>query len=91
MCGKANRGTVANPAKDLSLKPVEFYATLYTVLEYGQRANLTVAKFTQVKGAASSFYKVIDTLEMVLEQREVMVTDPIKKKDIEKTIKRAGL
>jgi serine/threonine-protein kinase HSL1, negative regulator of Swe1 kinase len=76
---------------DLHLKPVHFHAYIYTVLENGRKANLSIAKFTQEKGAASSFYKVVDTLEMVLKERGTMVMEPERQKGIEKSLKDAGL
>ncbi len=76
---------------DLQLKPVHFHAYLYSVLEHGRKANLSILKFTQEKGAASSFYKVVDTLEAVLKERDLVVLDAQKKKGIEKSLKDAGL
>lgn len=48
-------------------------------------------KFTQEKGAASSFYKVVDTLETVLKERHLLVVDTQRKKGIERSLKEAGL
>lgn len=76
---------------DLQLKPVHFHAYVYSVLEHGRKANLSVLKFTQEKGAASSFYKVVDTLEAVLKERDLLVLDAQKTRCIEKTLKSAGL
>ncbi len=81
----------ANMNLDLQLKPVHFHAYLYSVLEHGRKANLSILKFTQEKGAASSFYKVVDTLEAVLKERDLVVLDAQKKKGIEKSLKDAGL
>ncbi|EXJ78734.1 CAMK/CAMKL/GIN4 protein kinase [Capronia coronata CBS 617.96] len=75
----------------LQLKPVHFHAYLYSVLEHGRKANLSIMKFTQEKGAASSFYKVVDTLEAVLKERNLLVLDVQKKKGIERSLKAAGL
>ncbi|EXJ81169.1 CAMK/CAMKL/GIN4 protein kinase [Capronia epimyces CBS 606.96] len=75
----------------LQLKPVHFHAYLYSVLEHGRKANLSIMKFTQEKGAASSFYKVVDTLEAVLKERNLLVLDAQKKKGIERSLKAAGL
>lgn len=60
-------------------------------MEHGRRANLAVAKFTQEKGAASSFYRVCETLENVLKERGLLILDPVRKKGIERTLKEAGL
>ena len=76
---------------DLTMKPVELHAHVYTVLEHGRKANLSIVKLTQERGAASSFYKVCENLEMVLTERGIMMADPVKRKGIEKTMKESGL
>ena len=73
------------------MKPVHFHAYLYSVLEHGRKANLSIMKFTQEKGAASSFYKVVDTLEALLKERDLLVLDMRRRKGIEKGLKEAGL
>ena len=78
-------------AADLKLKPVYFHVHFYTVLEHGQRAGLSIVKLTQEKGAASSFYKVVETLEMVLKEHGDLVVDPAQKRALEKTVKEIGL
>ncbi|OXV10672.1 hypothetical protein Egran_01566 [Elaphomyces granulatus] len=50
----------------LRLRPVEFTAEFYTILEH---ANLSIVRFQRQKGAASSFHKVVDTLQMMLGKR----------------------
>ncbi|KAJ9603265.1 serine/threonine-protein kinase gin4 [Cladophialophora chaetospira] len=75
----------------LKLKPVHFHALLYSVLEHGRKANLSIMKFTQEKGAASSFYKVVDTLESLLKEKDMLVVDSRRKKGIERSMKEAGL
>ncbi|GIJ90207.1 hypothetical protein Asppvi_009160 [Aspergillus pseudoviridinutans] len=59
----------------LRLRAVDFSAEFYTVLEHGRQANLSLVRFRQERGAASSFHKVVDTLEMVLKQRGLLVED----------------
>ena len=76
---------------DLHLKPVHFHAHLFTVLEHGRKGNLSVARFTQEKGAASSFYKVVETLETVLRVRGLLVEDDKRWKGIEKAVTESGL
>lgn len=76
---------------DLHIKPVQFYVNIYTVLEHGRPANLSIAKFTQEKGAASSFQRVVDTLELVLKDNDVVLLDTTKRKAIVKSMKEAGL
>ncbi|KAL4794934.1 hypothetical protein BDV19DRAFT_389824 [Aspergillus venezuelensis] len=60
----------------LTLRPVEFSADFYTVIEDGRQANLSLVRFRQERGAASSFHKVVDTLTMVMVQRGLLVEDP---------------
>ncbi len=81
----------ANHLTDLHLKPVNFHAHLFTVLERGRRCNLSVIRFTQERGAASSFYKVVETLEAVLKERDFLVMDLTRRKGIEKSMKDSGL
>ncbi|KAL6239575.1 hypothetical protein BDW75DRAFT_250423 [Aspergillus navahoensis] len=64
----------------LHLRPVEFSADFYTVIEDGRQANLSVVRFKQERGAASSFNKVVDTLCMVMKQRGLLVEDPARSK-----------
>lgn len=90
MSPKIHDCTNANMRTDLHLKPVHFHAYLYTVAEHGKKASFSVLKFTQEKGAASSFYKVVDTLEHVLKERGLLVTDPVKRKGIERSLKESG-
>ncbi|GES63155.1 putative serine/threonine protein kinase [Aspergillus terreus] len=60
----------------LRLRPVEFSAEFYTVLEHGRQANISLVRFRQERGAASSFHKVVDTLYNVMRQRALIVEDP---------------
>ncbi|KAL4805824.1 hypothetical protein BDV18DRAFT_13449 [Aspergillus unguis] len=64
----------------LHLRPVEFSADFYTVIEDGRQANLSLVRFKQERGAASSFNKVVDTLCMVMKQRGLLVEDPTRAK-----------
>ena len=81
----------ANILLDLNLKPVHFYCQFFTVLENGRSANLSIVKFVQVKGATSSFTRVIDTVESVLDNHNLIVTDPLRRKGIEDGVKAAAL
>jgi len=67
-------------ANFLRLRPVEFIAEFYTVLEHKREANLSVVRFRQVRGAASSLGKVVDSLGVVMGQRGLLVQDPGKAK-----------
>lgn len=84
-------GMVLTKCTDLSLKPVYFHAYLYSVLEHGRKANLSVIKFTQERGAASTFTKIVETLESHFRKRDLLVLDAARKKGIEKSLKEAGL
>ncbi|PLB49204.1 putative serine/threonine protein kinase [Aspergillus steynii IBT 23096] len=64
----------------LRLRPVKFSAEFYTILEHGQQANLSLVRFRQERGAASSFQKVVDTLHLVMKQRGILVEDAFRAK-----------
>ncbi|KAK5064739.1 hypothetical protein LTR84_000573 [Exophiala bonariae] len=74
----------------LSLKPVHFHAYLYSVLEHGRKANLSVIKLTQEKGAASTFVNIHEVLENNFRNRSLLVLDRARKKGIERSLKEAG-
>lgn len=59
----------------LRLREVEFTAEFFTVLEYGRQANLSLIRFKQERGAASSFNKAVDTVYLMLKQRGLVVED----------------
>ncbi|KAF1851741.1 serine/threonine-protein kinase-like protein GIN4 [Cucurbitaria berberidis CBS 394.84] len=63
----------------LKIKPVSFVIELFVVLEHGRRASLCLARFTQTRGAASSFRKVVDIVEDVCRARAMLVEDEEKK------------
>lgn len=50
------------------------------MLEHKREANLSVVRFRQVRGAASSLGKVVDSLGVAMGQRELLVQDPGKAK-----------
>jgi serine/threonine-protein kinase HSL1, negative regulator of Swe1 kinase len=68
------------------MKEVAFACEILTVIEHGKRPHLSIARFTQEKGAASSFYKVVETVETVLKSRGMLVSDERKKRMIMKTL-----
>ncbi|RMZ86198.1 hypothetical protein DV737_g190, partial [Chaetothyriales sp. CBS 132003] len=88
--GDVVRGRV-DACNYLHIKPVHFHAYLYSVLEHGRKANLSIMKFTQEKGAASSFHRVCDTLENIFKDKDMVVHDPVRRKGIEHSLKDAGL
>ena len=59
----------------LKIRGVHFTAELFAVLQHGRRANLCMARFTQTRGAASSFQKVVETLQMVLAAKGLLIED----------------
>jgi len=70
----------------LNMKEVSFAGEVMTVIEHGKRAHLSIARFTQERGAASSFHKVVGTLENVLKLRGMLITDERKKRMMIKTL-----
>lgn len=57
----------------LGIKEVSFVVEMYVMLEQGRKARLSVCRFTQRKGAASSFRRVIEAVESVLRGKGVLV------------------
>ena len=64
---------------DLKIKPVSLVAELFVVLEHGRRAQLTLVRFTQTRGAASSFRRVVDVIEDVMRAKGMLVEDEQRK------------
>lgn len=60
---------------DLNLKEVSFAIELMTVIEHGKRNQLSIARFTQEKGAASSFHRVVDAINSAFLSRALVITD----------------
>lgn len=59
------------------------------VIEHGkrnQRTQLSIARFTQEKGAASSFHKVVDAINVEFRNRGLLVTDKRKTQMMIKTL-----
>jgi len=55
-------------------------AELFVVLEHGRRAQLTIARLTQTRGAASSFRKIAEIMEKRFGDRGFLVEDDDKKR-----------
>ncbi|KAI8632800.1 hypothetical protein F5Y19DRAFT_471970 [Xylariaceae sp. FL1651] len=70
----------------LNLKEVSFAAEIMTVIEHGKRSQLCIARFTQERGAASSFHKVVDTMNSVFSVRNLLVVEKRKIKMMIKTL-----
>ena len=59
----------------LEIKPVTFRIEMFVVLEHGRKVGLSIARFLQVKGAASGFRKVIEVVDGVMRGRSWLVED----------------
>ncbi|KAL7792639.1 hypothetical protein V8C37DRAFT_380175 [Trichoderma ceciliae] len=70
----------------LNLKEVAFAAEVMTAIEHGKKQPLSIIRFTQERGAASSFHKVVDTMRIVLTDRNLVVKDRSKQKMMIKTL-----
>ncbi|KAK3331006.1 hypothetical protein B0H66DRAFT_84954 [Apodospora peruviana] len=70
----------------LNLKEVAFAVELMTVIEHGKRNHLSIARFTQEKGAASSFNKVVDEICSQFGSRGLLITDKRKVNMMIKTL-----
>lgn len=71
---------------DLKLKEVAFAAEVMTVIEHGKKQPLSIVRFTQERGAASSFEKVVETMRAIFEARNLVVSDKSKQKMMIKTL-----
>jgi serine/threonine-protein kinase HSL1 (negative regulator of Swe1 kinase) len=71
------------------MNEVAFAAEVMTVIEHGKRSHLSIARFTQERGAASSFHKVVETMEAVLKCRGFLVSDERKRRMMVKTLNAA--
>ncbi|GKT50746.1 putative serine/threonine-protein kinase iksA [Colletotrichum spaethianum] len=70
----------------LGMKEVAFAAEVMTVIEHGKKGPLCIVRFTQERGAASSFHMVVDTVWKVFGSRGLLVTDTSKEKMMIKTL-----
>ncbi|EZF30011.1 CAMK/CAMKL/GIN4 protein kinase [Trichophyton interdigitale MR816] len=70
----------------LRLRPVQFSAEFFSVLEHGRHANLSLIRLRQDQGASSSFYKVVQTLRMTLKERNFLVQDTHRAKKMIKVL-----
>ncbi|KAI1141138.1 Pkinase-domain-containing protein [Hypoxylon sp. FL0543] len=64
----------------LNMKEASFAAEIMTVVEHGRRNHLCIVRFTQERGAASTFHKVVDTMESIFGERNLLVVDKAKAK-----------
>ena len=66
---------VLTRSTDLNLNEVGFAAEVMKVIEGGKRQPLSIVRFTQERGAASSLYRVVDTMRLVFDSRHLVMTD----------------
>ena len=59
----------------LHIRPVSLVIEIHPVLFHGHRANLSIARLTQGKGAKSSFERVVEAMERILAGRGLLVED----------------
>lgn len=71
------------------MKEVAFACEVMKVIEHGRKSHLSIARFTQEMGAATSFHKVVETLETVLKCRGMLVADDRKRRMMIKTLNSA--
>ncbi|KAM3566061.1 hypothetical protein ARSEF4850_000960 [Beauveria asiatica] len=74
----------------LNIKEVAIAAEVVTVIEHGKRQPLSIVRFTQERGAASSFHRVVDTIRIVFDDRNLVVTDRNKQKMMIRTLTSAN-
>lgn len=65
---------------------MSFAVELMTVIEHGKRNQLSIARFIQEKGAASSFNRVVDAIHSTFSTRALLVTDKRKVNMMIKTL-----
>lgn len=65
---------------------VSFAVEIMTVIEHGKRNPLSIVRFTQERGAASSFHRVVDTMDTMFRPRFLLVEDKHKTKMMIKTL-----
>lgn len=66
----------------LGIKPVTFRIELFVVLKNGRKAGLSLARCSQMRGAASSFRKVVEILEQVAKDRGLLVEDEAQRNEL---------
>jgi serine/threonine-protein kinase HSL1 (negative regulator of Swe1 kinase) len=70
----------------LDIREVSFVIELYVMLAGGQKANLSVCRITQRKGAASSFKMVAEAIEHEMNKKDFLVKDEEMKKEMESVL-----
>lgn len=57
-----------------------------TVIEHGNKQPLSIVRFTQERGAASSLHRIVDTMRLMFDSRHMVVTNRNKQKMMIKTL-----
>ncbi|OBT54237.1 hypothetical protein VE04_06472 [Pseudogymnoascus sp. 24MN13] len=78
-------GKVA-PVNYLELKVVSFAIEYVSGIEHGKRNRLSIARLSQEAGAASSFHRVVFTMESVFQTRGLLVGEERKRRMMIKTL-----
>ena len=76
----------ANKFTALNIPAVSFATEVHTILHRGRRANMAIARFTQEKGAKSSFMRVVLGLETALRERGLLIEDQAQVEEIRKWV-----
>lgn len=67
----------------LGIKPVTFRVELFVVLQNGRKAGLSLARWTQVRGAASAFEEVVAAVQRVMDARGLLVEEGERRRELE--------
>jgi len=67
----------------LGIKPVAFRVELFVVLQNGRKVGLSLGRWTQTRGAASSFRQVVEVVEQTMREKMIMVADVEKCRELE--------
>ena len=65
----------ANTYSALNIPSLSLAAEFHTLLHCGRRSNLAIARFTQERGAKSSFLRIMEALEQLLKTKGILVED----------------
>ena len=68
------------------MREVSFAVEIMTVIEHGNPSQLSIARFTQERGAASSLHRVVKTMREVFHFRQYLMADKRKAKMMIKTL-----
>jgi len=66
----------------LGIRPVTFRIEFFVVLQHGKRSGLSVARWSQVRGAASGFHGVVESVEQMLMKKALLVEDEERRREL---------